>query len=107
MRSRRLRKIRRSNPNACQSTLSIIAVITEFWQPAAGYVIDFKVGQSFGEAQEILSVAASYWTGQNFRNEWARFFRNPRLLRRISQVLRALRESQLHTPFNQFRRGSL
>jgi predicted anti-sigma-YlaC factor YlaD len=28
----------------------LIGVITEFWQRAAGYVIDFKVGQSFGEA---------------------------------------------------------
>ena len=51
MRSRRLRKMRRSDPNASQSTLSIIGVITEFWQRAAGYVIDFKVSQSFGEAQ--------------------------------------------------------
>ena len=35
MRSRRLRKIRRSDPSASHSTLSIIGVITEFWQPAA------------------------------------------------------------------------
>src|SRR5215472_15053125 len=51
MRSRRLRKMRRSDLNASQSTLSIIGVITEFWQPTAVYVIDFKDGQSFGEAQ--------------------------------------------------------
>ena len=51
MRSRRLRKMRRSDPNASQSTLSIIGVITEFWQSAVGYVIGFKDGQSFGEAQ--------------------------------------------------------
>ena len=50
MRSRRLRKIRRSDPNA-KGTLSIIGVITEFWQRAAGYVIDFKVGQSCDEPQ--------------------------------------------------------
>ena len=37
MRSRRLRNSRRSDPNASQSTLSIIGVITEFWQRAAGY----------------------------------------------------------------------
>ena len=41
--------MRKSDPNASQSTLSIIGVITEFWQPTAGYVIDFKDGQSFGE----------------------------------------------------------
>jgi len=56
MRSRRLRKSGRSDPNASQSTLSIIGVITEFWQRAAGYVIDFKVGQSFGEAQACWAV---------------------------------------------------
>ena len=36
MRSWRLRKIRRSDPSASHSTLSIIGVITEFWQRAAG-----------------------------------------------------------------------
>jgi hypothetical protein len=51
MRSRRLRKMRRSDPNASQSTLSIIGVTTEFRPSAAGYVIGFKDGQSFGEAQ--------------------------------------------------------
>jgi hypothetical protein len=56
MRSRRLRKSRRSDPNASQSTLSIIGFITEFWQRAAGYVIDFKVGQSFGEAQAYFAA---------------------------------------------------
>jgi hypothetical protein len=51
MRSRRLRKSRRSDPNTSQGTLSIIGVITEPWQRAAGYVIDSKVGQSCGELQ--------------------------------------------------------
>jgi hypothetical protein len=51
MRSRPLRKSRRSDPGASQSTLSIIGVITEFWQRPAGYVIDFKVGQSCSERQ--------------------------------------------------------
>jgi hypothetical protein len=40
MRSRRLWKIRRSDPNASQSTPGIIVVIIEFWQRAAGYVIN-------------------------------------------------------------------
>ena len=63
-RSRRLRKSRGSDPNASQSTLSIIGVITEFWQRAAGYVIDFKVGQSRGEPQGQDSIApAVTWDG--------------------------------------------
>ena len=44
--------MRRSDPNASQSTLSIIGVITESAAGGRlGYVIDFKDGQSFGEPQ--------------------------------------------------------
>ena len=51
MRSRRLRNIRRSAPNASQSTPSIIRVITRVMASGRCYVIDFSAGQSFGEAQ--------------------------------------------------------
>src|SRR3974377_1514275 len=51
MRSRRLRKSRRSNPNESQSTLSIVRFIQECWHRVRCYVIDFGVDQSFGEAQ--------------------------------------------------------
>jgi len=51
MRSRRLRKIRRSDPNASQSTPSIIRFITRVMASRRCYVIDFSAGQSFGEAQ--------------------------------------------------------
>ena len=51
MRSRRLRKIRRRDPNASQSTLTIIRFITRVMASRRCYVIDFSAGQSFGEAQ--------------------------------------------------------
>ena len=51
MRSRRLRNIRRSAPNASQSRPSIIRFITRVMASGRCYVIDFSAGQSFGEAQ--------------------------------------------------------
>jgi hypothetical protein len=60
IRSWRLRKVRGSDPSASHSTLSIIGVITEFWQRAAGYVIGFKVGQSCGEPQVPARLPIAY-----------------------------------------------
>src|SRR5208337_2359409 len=50
-RSRRLRKRRARAPNQNKNTLNMVGVITERWRRGSRYVIHFKVGESFGEAQ--------------------------------------------------------
>src|ERR1039458_5694202 len=52
-RSRRLRKRRAKAPNQSKNTLNMIGVITERWRWGGRYVIHFKVGESFGEAQVV------------------------------------------------------
>ena len=52
MRSRRLRKSRRRDPNGSQSTLSIVRFIQECWPRSAAMLLIFGAGQSFGEAQD-------------------------------------------------------